>query len=270
MDQGGDALGYVRRAIGAAAPFGADLQVGAAIGMGCVLAERARPDATAYAAEAIALCRRAGSPEQLAATLPTAAMVCWQVGELDAARGYVAEAMPLLAGSRRIARVVLLSAAAGIALADGDLSAAVEMGTRADADARDMGIDREIPLIRCVLARAMLAGEDVTGAAAAAAEAITAARSLAFPFPMALCLETAALVMLRAGAHDGASGRLLAAAQAIRERGDRPGPVTLSAAVVAARITTGAEVPAPLEPTEAAGLAFTLLGGLAGALSAPP
>jgi hypothetical protein len=179
------------------------------------------------------------------------------------ARGYVAEAMPLLAGSRRIARVVLLSAAAGIALADGDLSAAVELGTRSDADARDMGIDREIPLIRCVLARARLVSGDVAGAAAAAAGAITAARSLAFPFPMALCLETAALVMLRAGALAEASGRLLAAAQAIRERGDRPGPVTLSAAVAQARIATATEVLAPFEPMEAAGLAATLLAGLA-------
>src|SRR5580693_3732572 len=102
-----------------------------------------------------AACPRAGSAEQLAATLPTAAMVCWQVGALDAARGYVAEAMPLLAGSRRIARVVLLCAAAGLALADGDLGAAIELGTQADGDARDLGIDREIPLIRCVLAQAM-------------------------------------------------------------------------------------------------------------------
>jgi predicted ATPase len=196
MDRGPEALGYVRRAIDAAAPFGADLQVGAAIGIGCVLAERASPEAARYAAEAIALCRQAGSAEQLAATLPTAAAICWQVGELDAARGYVAEAMPLLAGSRRIARVVLLCSAAGIALADGDLSAAVELGTQADSDARDLGIDREIPLIRCVLAQAMLASGNVTGAAAKAAEAMTSARSLSYPYPVALCLETAALVVL--------------------------------------------------------------------------
>jgi hypothetical protein len=31
-------------------------------------------------------------------------MVCWQVGALDAARGYVAEAMPLLAGERQPTR----------------------------------------------------------------------------------------------------------------------------------------------------------------------
>jgi tetratricopeptide (TPR) repeat protein len=196
MDRGEEALGYVRRAIAAAAPFGADLQVGAAIGMGCVLAERGSPEAAGFAAEAIALCRQAGSPEQLAATLPTAAMVCWQVGDLDAARGYVAAAMPLLAGSRRIARVVLLSSAAGIALADADLGAAVELGTEAEADARELGIEREVPLILCILARALLASGNVTGAAAKAAEAIAAARALAYPFPMALCLETAALVAL--------------------------------------------------------------------------
>jgi len=194
--------------------------------------------------------------------------------------------MPLLAGSRRIARVVLLSAAAGIALADGDLSAAVELGTQADSLARDLGIDREIPLIRCVLARAMLASGNVTGAAVTACEAIAAARSLAFSFPMALCLETAALVVLDgAAAIRPAAARLLAAAQAIRERGDRPGPVTLSAAVARARLAVGAAVTAErgavtgsatadfgvpsartTEPAsdEAAELAVALLADLAG------
>ena len=262
-DRGEEALDYVRRAIAAAAPFSTDLQVGAAIGMGCVLAERASPEAASFAAEAIALCRRAGSPEQLAATLPTAAMVCWQVGDLNAARSYVAEAMPLLAGPRRIARVVLLSAAAGIALADGDLSAAVELGTTADADARDLGIDREVPLILCVLARALLAGGDLTGAAAKAAEAITAARSLTYTFPMALCLETAALIVLGQAGGDApveASGRLLAAAATSRERGHRPGPVTLSAAVADALSALPQPPGTAADLAEAADLAIALLG----------
>jgi predicted ATPase/DNA-binding SARP family transcriptional activator len=290
MDRGEEALGYVRRAIAAAAPFGPDLQVGAAIGMGCVLAERASAEAASFAAEAIALCRRSGSPEQLAATLPTAAMVCWQVGDLDAARGYITEATPLLAGSRRIARVVLLSAAAGIALADGDLSAAVELGTAAEADARELGIDRELPLILCVLARALLADGDTPGAAARAADAIVAARSLTYTFPMALCLETAAVVVLHpaivsqpgavdpvgragtaiggrgiertapgAGALVEASGRLLAAAAAIRARGDRPGPVTMSAATAAARRTAATPPESAPSLAEAADLALALL-----------
>ncbi|MGD0701080.1 MAG: BTAD domain-containing putative transcriptional regulator [Trebonia sp.] len=260
VDRGEEALGYVGRAIDAAAPFGADLQVGAAIGMGCVLAERASPEAAHFAAEAIELCRRSGSPEQLAATLPTAAMVCWQVGALEAARGYVAEAMPLLTGTRRIARVVLLCAAAGIALADGDLSAAVDLGTQADSDARELGIDREIPLIRCVLAHAMLAGGNVTGAAAKATEAITAARALSFPFPMALCLETTALVVLPADIE--ASGRLLAAASVIRQRGNRPCPVPLSASINRARLAAPGSAGPAVEPAEAADEAVALLADL--------
>jgi hypothetical protein len=239
LDRGEEALDFVRRSIVASAPFGVDLQVGATIGMGCVLAERADPQAAGFAARAIELCRGGGSAEQLAATLPTAAMVCWQVGDLAAARGYVAEAMPLLAGSRRIARVVLLSAAAGVALADDDLDAAVELATIADADAGDLGIERELPLARCVLARALLARGDVGAAAAHATGAVEAARSLSFGFPLAVCLETAALVCLAGPDRpDGRAdaGYLLAAAEVIRARGDRPGPPTLRVAVDEARL----------------------------------
>jgi predicted ATPase/DNA-binding SARP family transcriptional activator len=277
MDRGDDALGFVRRSIEAAAPFGADLQVAAVIGMGCVLAERADAQAAGYAAEAIDLCRRDGSPEQLSATLPTAAMVCWQVGDLATARLYVAEAMPLLAGSRRIARVVLLSAAAGIALADGDADTAVELGAQADADASDLGIDREIPLIRCILARAHLERGEVHAAAMLTLGAIAAARSLTFEFPLALCLETAAMVSAAmpgrgdpeadvsevdaTAAAAGATGataadaiaRMLAAAQVIRARGSRPGPVTLASAID--RVTApGAAVRHGLAPWQADGM----------------
>jgi predicted ATPase/DNA-binding SARP family transcriptional activator/tetratricopeptide (TPR) repeat protein len=264
-DHGEEALSYVRRAIEASRPFGADLQAGAVIGMGCVLAERADPAASRFAAEAIALCREAGSAAQLAATLPTAAMVCWQVGDLETAREYVTEATPLLAGSRRIARVVLLSVAAGLALADGDLTGAVELGTVADAEASDLGIERELPLIRSVLARGLLAAGDLEGAAAAAARAVAAARALTFTFPLAVCLETAALVCLSAGLDADAGQILLAAAAGIRERGKRPGPVTLGEAVAAARAGAappGSGAPAAEAPgaEAAAELAIRVLG----------
>ncbi len=62
LDRGAEALSFVRRSISAAAPFGVDLQVGAAIGLGCVLAERADPEAAGHAADAIGLCRRAARP----------------------------------------------------------------------------------------------------------------------------------------------------------------------------------------------------------------
>ena len=255
MDQVDQALDFVRRSIDAAAPFGASLKVAATMGMGCVLAERADAAAVRYATDAIELCRAAGSPEQLAGTLPTAATVCWQVGDLEQARAYVAEAMPLLADSRRIARVVLLSVAAGIALADEDIDAAVELGTVADTDATDLGIEREIPLIRCILARALLSGGDGAGAAVKALEAITAARSLTYTFPMATCLETAALVCLRWPGGADAGRTLLDAAAAIRVRGDRPGPVTLGGAVARARDVLAAESGARGRPDGATELA---------------
>jgi DNA-binding SARP family transcriptional activator/predicted ATPase len=274
LDRGAEALGFVGRSISAAAPFGTDLQVAAAIGMGCVLAERADPRAAACAGDAIELCRRAGSAEQLAATLPTAAMVCWQVGELAMARRYIAEAQPLLAGSRRIARVVLLSAAAGVALATGDSAAAVEFAATAARDASDLGIDRELPLARAIGARAHLDRGELGAAAEQALTAVTAARSLSFSFPLAVGLETAALVCLAARAADpagfaglpgcadpAAPGLLLAAAGAIRDRGDRPGTPALRAAVDAARAAARPALPAgpPLDPVRAGELAVTVL-----------
>jgi predicted ATPase/DNA-binding SARP family transcriptional activator len=303
LDRGTEALDFVGRSISAAAPFGPDLQVSAAIGMGCVLAERADPRAAGYARDAIELCRRSGSPEQLAATLPTAAMVCWQVDDLAAAQAYIAEAQFLLAGTRRIARVVLLSAAAGVALATGDPVAAIEFGSTAARDASDLGIDRELPLARALLARAHLARADLPAAIREARAAVTAARSLNFTFPLAVCLETAALVYLatRPPAQDatvsvhepaaatpapvpsagGISGTaelgdvsvpavLLAAAAAIRDRGDRPGPPALRPAVDAARAILAAPGPS-LEPPAAAALAIEALSAPAApaALAAP-
>ena len=214
---------------GAAAPFGIDLQVAAAMGMGSVLSERGDPAAAGYAADAIELCRAAGSAEQLAAALPTAAMVCWQVGALDLARAFVAEAHPLHAGTKRIARVVLLSVNAGLALAEGDAAAAIEIGMMADAEGTELGVEREMPLIRAVLARALLAGGNQDGAAERAAAAVAAALGMNFAFPLAVALETAALVLHAvAGAAAPDLARLAGAAASIRRRGDRPPPAPLA------------------------------------------
>jgi hypothetical protein len=132
-------------------------------------------------------------------TLPTGAMVCWQVGALEEARAYVAEALPLHGVTHSIARVVLLSAAAGIALADGDLDAAVEFGTTADREASELGVEREVPLIRAVLARALLAHDDFPGAARCAAALLEVTQAMSLSSPLALGLETAALILHAAG-----------------------------------------------------------------------
>jgi predicted ATPase len=278
-DRGAEALEHVRLSIQAAAAHDVDLQCSAAMGMGSVLAERCDRAAAGYAHDAISLCRRGGSPEQLAIAMPTAAMICWQVGELDAARGYIAEALPLNTGAARIARVVLLSAAAGVALADADTAAAVDFGATANAEATGLGVEREVPLIRAVLARALLAQGDLAAAAGHATTALSAALAMPVESPLAIGLETAALVLHAAGtapAGPAALRDLLAAAAAVRGRGDRPPPATMAPAVDQLRATLGAgrqaadgrvrgALAGQSGPRAAAERARQLLAGLAGA-----
>jgi hypothetical protein len=274
VDRGAEAVGYVREAIELARPYDGDLQVGAAMGLACLLAERADPEGARYAEQAIRLCRSTASEAQLAATLPTAAMVCWQVGALAEARTYVEQARPLLTDSRRIARVILLSVSAGLALVEGDLGAAVEVGRTADDEASELGVDREVPLIRCVLARSLLAAGDRGGAVDRVLAALDAAEALTFSFPLAICLETAALLLLAGNAVvPAAVGQLLAAAAAIRERGDRPSPPTLRQEVEQARLAvlgSGPDIEDPLDPHQAAALARQALTGDAFDLSGLP
>src|SRR5262249_17284041 len=118
LDRGADAVDFQRRAMEGTSRLGAPdpHRSPGARGAG-VLAERADPQAAQYALRAIEMCRAGGSQEQLAATLPMAATVCWQVGEYAAAGSLAAEARELLAsGPPRIARVVLNAVSAGLAL----------------------------------------------------------------------------------------------------------------------------------------------------------
>ena len=149
-------------------------------------------------------------------------------------------------GGRRIARVVLLSVAAGVALAEGDVKAAIDHGRNADDEATELGVEREVPLIRAVLARSLLADGQVRAAAERAAAAIAAARSLSFDYPFAIGFETAALVLLAAdGGVDVAE--ILGAAADLRERGSRPAPPTLRAAVDEAVRQAGLRGRGPLD-----------------------
>ena len=95
--------------------------------------------------------------------------------------------------------------------------------------------------------------------------ALDAAQALTYTFPLAICLETAAL-QVRSDTDAGATlvRRLLAAADAIRDRGDRPAPPSLREAVERARAAVAdADVDAspPLAPRQAAGLARQALTG---------
>ena len=248
LDRGGEAIEFVRQAIEAARPYSVDLQVSAAMGMGCLLGERTDPAAVAFVDEAMELCRTGGSDQQLAAAMPTAAMVCWQVGDLESARRYIDTARPMHTGARRIARVVLLSAAAGVALADGDVAAALDHGREADLEATELGVERELPLIRAVRAQALLASGDLPAAAERTLAALSAARSLTFDFPLAICFETAALVALAAGlAETDDIAALLGVAADLRARGDRPALPSLRDEVHEAEAVVGTRGRGPLD-----------------------
>ncbi len=254
-DRPAEAVDVVRRSIAAAEPFGINLQVAAAMGMGSVLAERGDPAAATHCADAVARCRDGGSVEQLASVLPTAAMICWQVGALAQGRAFVAEAMPMHTAGKRIARVVLLSAVAGLALADDDVAAAVEYGRTADAEAADLGVEREVPLIRSVLARALLRQGDLADATDRALAAVDSAVSTGIAGLQAVALETAALVGRARDAADADLAALLGTAAAIRRRG-RPAPPAPLAADL-----DGLPVGPPVPPAEAVAIARRLLRG---------
>jgi hypothetical protein len=198
--------------------------------LGSLLSERADPEAAEPARRAIEICRASGEADQLRMALPTAAMICWQVGAYADARAYVEEAMPLHDAGPRIAKVVLYSAAAGLALADGETGAAAELASRADADGTELGVERELPLVRAISARALLALGDLAGAADRASASLEVALTISYDFPLALGLETAALVIgsADAGTPEQRAALLLAAAD-LRERGDRPPPVSMPA-----------------------------------------
>jgi DNA-binding SARP family transcriptional activator/predicted ATPase len=257
LDRGAEAVDLVRAAIASAEPHGRDLQVSAAMGLGSVLAERADPEAAEHAAAAIALCEAGGSSEQLAASLPTAAMIAWQVGALDLVRRWVDVALPMHAGVRRIAHVVLLSVSCGLHLAEGDLDAAVELGRSADLEGTELGVERELPLARSLLALALLARGDGVEAADRAGAAVQAAGALGYDFPLATALETTALVASTLGRDAERLAPILATAAAIRTAGDRPVPVPLAAQVSTLR----EHLPAaePMTPDHAAAAALALV-----------
>jgi DNA-binding SARP family transcriptional activator/predicted ATPase len=246
LDRGAEGVAFVREAIGIGERIDEhNLRVGAIIGVGSLLAERGDPGAVDFATEAIELCREHGAAEQLLITLPTAAMIAWQVGNFDAARKFAREAHPLLQDDPRIARVVLLTAMAGLALADSDPADAERLAIAANTIGTELGVERELPLARCILARALLELGDASGASAAVISAFSAAESMSVDAPFALCLETAVLVGRAMGADAAELGVVLQSAQVVRDRGSRPAPASLQSAVSHLRDTLPTAEPLP-------------------------
>ncbi|HEY1531187.1 MAG TPA: BTAD domain-containing putative transcriptional regulator [Galbitalea sp.] len=260
LDRGEEAIDFVREAIAVAEELGEhNLRVGAVIGVGSLLSERVDPSAVDFAREAIELCREHGSEEQLLITLPTAAMISWQVGNLGAAHEFASDARGVLQGDPRIARVVLLVAMAGTALAEGDIEDAIRLSSAADSLGTELGVERELPLARCILARSRLTAGDTAGASAASESAFAAAEAMSTESAFALCLETAALVGSAIGADEQEVSTALESARVIRNRGSRPAPLTLQGAVDELRKTVPATDALPAR--DAARRAADMLNG---------
>ncbi|HEX4444113.1 MAG TPA: BTAD domain-containing putative transcriptional regulator [Galbitalea sp.] len=258
LNRGDEAVDFVKEAIAISERLGEhNVRVGATVGVGSLLAERGDASAVDFAQDAIALCREVGTPEQLLITLPTAAMIAWQVGDNAAARAFAEEARPLLEDEPRIARMVLLTTMAGLALAEGDPADAVRLASAADADGTELGVERELPLVRCVLAHARLANGDVDGAAEAATSALASTSTISIDYPLALCLETAALVAREIGATDTELASVLQSATIIREAGSRPTAAGLAGSI--SRLRAGIGRGQPLSARDAADLASRML-----------
>ena len=219
---------------------GVSLRVGITINVAAFLAQRGDAAAVQLVDQAITLCEAEGPPDQLAMCLPGAARHCWDVGAVTEARGYLDRSWALLGEGRRIAHADLLTAATAVALGDGDLDAAIEHGTAAEAEAAGLGIDRNLPFVRALLARALLGRGEVDQAARMAADAVRSGRELSVQYPVADALEAAAAVSERVGAPAEDVAALLAAAAEVRAHGERPAPVPLRAGIDALRARVGA------------------------------
>ena len=121
-----------------------------------------------------------------------------------------------------------------------------------------------MPLVRSILARALFARGDIAGAADRTLAALDAAFSITFEFPLAICLETAALVLRGSGVDSGDLALPLASAEVIRERGDRPAPAPVAAGISLLRAALGTElIGVPVMSARAAGaLVVTRLSAL--------
>ncbi len=224
VDRGAEGLTGIQESARIAEEIGDDnLFVGATIGIGSILAERGDPAAAGFALAALDRGRANSPADQLAGVMPTAAQICWQVGDFEAARAIVQECRPLLGTGARIAHVYLLSVSAGLSLAEGDARQAVDFAGQARAEGAELGVERELPMISSLLAWALTLAGDPEGGRREARVAVQRAAALEYDGPLATALETAALVLEATGSGGSQNlAAILRGADAIRRAGNRP------------------------------------------------
>ncbi|MEO6533391.1 MAG: hypothetical protein ABIO06_07435 [Pseudolysinimonas sp.] len=226
LDLADDASRDVLRAVELARIVGSEgLMAAATTGVGAVLAERGDPRAVDYCVEALAALGPDTPAEQRQAVLANCSRLAWQVGDLATARRWATEAMPLLDGPPRIAVSQLSSTLAALDLADGAIDAALHHAQRAIAVARELDLDRELPLVLAICARAHLARGEHDEARVTALACLDSADASATPWTSAIALETCAAII--AESDPAAAETLTRSASELRLAGSRPAPVTL-------------------------------------------
>jgi hypothetical protein len=96
-------------------------------------------------------------------------------------------------------------------------------------------VERELPLVRSLLALALLARGELDEAQDRARAAVSAAQALGYQFPLATALETSALIATARGTAPTLVAPWMATAAEIRRVGDRPVPAPLADQVAALR-----------------------------------
>jgi len=224
LDRGAEAADQMRAALDAAhaapdadTPAGIAIRVSVAMNLGALLAERGDRAGVALVADAVERCERDSTAQQLALILPLAARVCSDLHAVPEAKAHLDQAWPLLADQHTIAYVDLLTAAAAVALAEGDLAAAVDHGRTAHREAIELGMQRNLPRIGALLTAALLGQGRVAEAAEAAADALKQARDLGMSYPVADALEAVASVVEHTGGAPGDLAVLMGASAGLRE-----------------------------------------------------
>ncbi|MEO8527810.1 MAG: BTAD domain-containing putative transcriptional regulator [Pseudolysinimonas sp.] len=226
LDFADDARRDVLRAVELARDAGGGgLIASATTGVGAILAERGDPAAVNYCTEGIAAMGPETPVEQRQAVLANCARLAWQVGDLDTARRWATQAAPLLMGPARIATSQLASTLAALDLADGALDSAQEYAEKAVSVARQLELDRELPLVFAIASRVRLARGELDEATESALACLDSAAASGVRWALAIALETSAAVL--AVDYPDEAESLVRSAETLRSAGSRPAPATL-------------------------------------------
>jgi predicted ATPase/DNA-binding winged helix-turn-helix (wHTH) protein len=166
----------------------------------------AAADVLAMLDEAVALISDLAPHKDLATALAHTGGVHFLSARLDECRRFNEAALDMRRALGDRSGVLASSVnMAELLFQDGDVPAALRYAMTAEAEARSCNAVATLTLILCNLAGYRLHGDDVPGAAAAAAEALGLSRAIGQDYLAVMCLEHLALVLALRGAFEPAA-----------------------------------------------------------------